>query len=552
MYGFTALLSSFANTSRWGQMACFVLGCCIFFDDYANCLLAGETMRPLLDILCVSREKLSFLVDATAAPVASISPVSSWVGFEVDLIQAELDKIVERVGTADIGIKTSGFAVFLQSIKYRYYPIHMLVIILMLIIAERDFAGMLIAERKVRVYQRTDGGDGKGGASELEGVHNNMPCEDTPKKSWNMILPVLLLVFFIFYLLVKSGTVEGESQTFLDKIENSNSYTSMLWGTMGAAVCTSLFYLLQVVQDGRLVVPDVVGLRKLLLRYDDNGETPQPRFLMSFYESVEALLFGLSRIFPALIVLTLAWAAGSIMVAVGADRLFSSWIVGSIPPESLPTLSFVVSLVMALATGTSWGTMTILFPLILVPTYVSSGGNEQIFYATVAGVLSGAVAGDHVSPISDTTVLSALASDCKLLSHVTTQAPYSAVVVFVCIICGTIPIGYDAWPNMIGIVLGWILLGLFTYFVCKPAINAKGDFDIFTEFAIRYIGRSRASFEELRADTVKAFHGGKQLGTPPEEAALNVKGSDLEEPYQAPLNEDELMKGTSDTEAVDA
>jgi Na+/H+ antiporter NhaC len=103
-------------------MACLMVGIFIFFDDYANCLLAGETMRPLLDSLFISREKLAFIVDATSAPIASISPISSWVGFEVGLIQTEIDRIIEIEGTEDIGIKTSGFGVFLQSIKYRYVP----------------------------------------------------------------------------------------------------------------------------------------------------------------------------------------------------------------------------------------------------------------------------------------------------------------------------------------------------------------------------------------------------------------------------------------------
>jgi Na+/H+ antiporter NhaC len=525
MYGFTSDVSVYANTPRLGQLACFTVGCFIFFDDYANCLLAGETMRPLLDILSVSREKLSFLVDATAAPVASLSPVSSWIGFEVDLIQKEIDKIIALEGTSDIGIKTSGFAVFLQSIKYRYYPIHMLMIILMLIWLERDFAGMLIAERKVRVYRRIDGGDGKGAESRLEGAQKNMPRGDTPQKSWNMVLPVLLLVFFYFFLLAKTGTIEGESQSFMDKIENSDSYSSMLWGTTAAVICTMLFYLLQVVEDGRLILPDFRALRKLLLGCGGPDEASQPRFLMTISESTESLLFGFGLIFPAVIILTLAWATGSIMVAVGADRLFASWIVGSIPAESLPTLSFVISLIMAIATGTSWGTMTILFPLILVPTYIASNGNDQIFYATVAGVLSGSVAGDHVSPISDTTVLSALASDCQLLCHVNTQAPYAVIVVIVCVLCGTIPIGYDAWPNMVGIIIGWILLGLFTYFICKPSINATGEFDIFTEFYIRYISRNGSEYEQLRADTIKSFNG--ELLLPTDETSL-VKETDAE------------------------
>ena len=150
-------------------------------------------MRPLLDTLFVSREKLAFIVDATAAPIASISPISSWVGFEVGLIQTELDALVER--GSDLGdIKESGLAVFFQSIKYRYYPIFMIVLMVALIVTKRDFGPMLLAERKTHVYKRTDGGDGKGrnnfGVSETA----NKPESGTPLISLNMILPILLLV----------------------------------------------------------------------------------------------------------------------------------------------------------------------------------------------------------------------------------------------------------------------------------------------------------------------------------------------------------------------
>ena len=194
MIGFTSEISKYATSSRSGLTACFVVGCIIFFDDYANTLLVGQSMRPLIDSLYVSREKLSFYVDATAAPIASISPVSSWVGFEIGLIQDELDKIVARQGTTDIGIETSGFAVFLQSIKYRYYPIFMLVLIMFQIYFERDFVTMLIAERKTMVYKRTDGGDASNsGASGGMGSENE-PRKDQPLKSWNMFVPLFLLV----------------------------------------------------------------------------------------------------------------------------------------------------------------------------------------------------------------------------------------------------------------------------------------------------------------------------------------------------------------------
>jgi Na+/H+ antiporter NhaC len=352
MSGFTKDVATIATTPRFGQLACFLVGCFIFFDDYANVLLAGETMRPLLDTLFISREKLAFIVDATAAPIASISPVSSWVGFEVGLIQEQIDRIIELEGTSDLSIKTSGFGVFLQSIKYRYYPIFMIILICFLIYSGRDFGPMLVAERKTRVYKRSDGGEGKGKASELEGKGENYPKKDTPEATWNLVVPVFLLIFFIFYLIVQTGDIDGVSQTLMDKIEASDSYAALLWGTMAAAICTVIFYLLQIVQDGDFVIPRLHVLKRLFSWRNASEEDPKPRSVMSVFDSSESFLFGMGRIFPALIVLTLAWASGAIMVAVGADRLFSRWIVGGVSPEALPTLAFVISLFMALATGT--------------------------------------------------------------------------------------------------------------------------------------------------------------------------------------------------------
>ena len=298
-------------------------------------------------------------------------------------------------------------------------------------------------------------------------------------------------------------------QTFMDKIENSNSYTALLWGTMAAVILSVIMYLLQIVRDGELVIPTCAVLKSLFCGSQEDGES-KPHFLLSVCESVEAFLYGMGRIFPALIVLTLAWASGAVMIAVGADRLFSSWIVGGVDPQALPTLSFVISFFMALATGTSWGTMSILFPLILVPTYKASGGDEVIFYATTAGVLSGSVAGDHVSPISDTTVLSSLACDCQLLSHVVTQAPYVIVTVFVSIVLGTIPIGYSDMPNIVAILLGWLVIILFVYLVCVPVLSPTGRYDIFTEFKLwlkQRRGRDSELFQ-LREDTINNLQEG--------------------------------------------
>jgi Na+/H+ antiporter NhaC len=175
----------------------------------------------------------------------------------------------------------------------------MILFIVVMIYSNRDFGTMLIAERKTRVYQRKDGGDGKGRASELEEKAENQPKDDTPLRSWNMLLPVFLLIFFIFYLLVKSGEVEGEDQSIMDKIEVSDSYVALLWGTMAAAMCTLLIYLVQTVKDGDFVLP-TTGMSEMMSnlfnRDRDNDGVSKARSLMSVNDSIEAFLFGMGRI----------------------------------------------------------------------------------------------------------------------------------------------------------------------------------------------------------------------------------------------------------------
>lgn len=156
-------------------------------------------------------------------------------------------------------------------------------------------------------------------------------------------------------------------------------------------------------------------------------------------------------------------------------------------------------------TGTSWGTMGILFPLIMVPTYIASNGDEEIFTATVAGVLSGSVAGDHMSPISDTTVLSALATECGLMEHVGTQAPYVLVVVIISILFGTLPVGRGAWPNFVCFLLGIAILIAFIFVVCKPVIDPNGAWDPIT-LLFQKIAKTEG-LEKLRLDTIRAASG---------------------------------------------
>ena len=213
------------------------------------------------------------------------------------------------------------------------------------------------------------------------------------------------------------------------------------------------------------------------------------------------------------------------MIAVGTDRLFANWILnGGIPYQMLPVLTFIISMLIALATGTSWGTMSILFPLILAPTYEASSGDPQIFYATVSAVMGGAVAGDHMSPISDTTVLTALACDVTLMGHVNTQAPYVFWVVLCSALFGYIPAGYSAYPNIVGILLGWVACALFVYFICVPVISPTGSWDIFTKLCC---ARSK-ELEVLAADCVKKAGGESPEGV--EEKPVGVEAAKEVEP----------------------
>lgn len=539
--GFTNSMAYWATTARAGQMVSFISGCAIFFDDYANTLIVGESMRPLTDLLSISREKLAFIVDGTSAPIASITPISAWIGFEIGLIQAELDKIFKSNDPDTIRISDNGLQVFLETVKYRYYPIFMLLLMPTLIWFKRDYGPMLIAERKTQVYARLDGGDGKENKTDV-GEKANQPAPDTPERVWNMLVPLIILVILIIYLLIESGAEEGVDKTLIGKLQDSDSYSALLYGSMASALLTVIVYHCQFKQEGDEVLWPTPKVLKEWVKgrfKKEDDEIPTVRPLLSVYESLNGFLHGMGHVFPATIVLTLAWASASIMGAVGTDRLFAAWISDGVAPELLPTISFVISFFMALATGTSWGTMAIMFPLLLVPTYDASGGDPLIFYSTIAGILSGAVAGDHVSPISDTTVLTSLATDCNLLRHVVTQTPYVLWMCLFSILIGTLPVGYDGYPNGVSYLLGYVLILAFTFGICRPVINKNGNFDPLTELYLRF--HKDSPLHELKHATAQAYTSMilKEAG---EKSSYDMGGM-VEEKYLDDDADEEIKEG---------
>lgn len=533
--GITHALRNYVKTSRSAQSASFIAGIIIFFDDYANTLVAGNSMKPLTDACAVSREKLAYIVDATAAPIASIVPISSWVGFEISLIQEELNKILEQDPTSEIA-NTSAFAVFMESIKYRYYCIFMLMFIPLQILSGRDFGPMLIAERLTKVYGRTDGGPGKAVAADGQAiVSHNAPKSDTPPRWWNMAFPIVALIGYIFYLLVWTGQQSATGgESFIELIELSNAYQALLWGTMAAALTGLAFYFIQDKKDGRIIFCNIKGYINKFKRFRSRPlcgrgqveEDPNEHavVLMGYREAMSSFLIGMEKIFGALVCLTLAWATGEIMQAVGLDRFFGEILTNpNLDYRMLPTLTFVIAILIAFSTGTSWGTMTIMFPLVLVPSYNASNGEPVIFYGVTAGILAGAVAGDHASPISDTTILASMASECQILEHVRTQAPYALMVAVWSILVGTIPSGRGTFANWASILLGFLVMLFHVVFTSEFTINKTGRFDIFTEIYLRCT-RDKEFLLKLKADTVKAYETGQPVQL--EETEKMIDGDD--------------------------
>ncbi|GBG33712.1 Hypothetical Protein FCC1311_099352 [Hondaea fermentalgiana] len=507
VFGLTKALIRYAKDSRAAQLLGVLAGCLIFFDDYANALVVGSTMRPIMDDLLVSREKLAFVVDATSAPIAAIFPISSWTGYEAGLIDAELKRIITRHGGVPDGYPETGYGLYLQSIPFRFYPFFMIVFQLVLILAKREYGPMLVAERKVRVTGRRDGGDGGNKASREMNLQNK-PKENQPLRAFNMLVPVFFLVFFILFVFIRTGVDSaGEGASASDVFMNADSYSGLLFGTFAASIVAALFYQFQFKDGDNVTFPSIGGIKNAF-----SGAEEGPLPLLSVYECLDAWINGLLTIFPALIVLSLAWATGDIMTDIGADALFYEVIVNNDVSTALPAITFSMSFVIALCTGTSWGTMAIMFPLVVLPAFDVSNGSKAVVLGTIAAVLSGAVAGDHSSIISDTTVLASTATQCDVWRHFITQLPYALTVLLISLLLGYLPAGTGSYPAGAALVVGAIVVIIVSMAISVPVEHPSGRYDIFTEIYLK-ISKNPALLQ-LKEDTASFVSNGDKTVSP--------------------------------------
>ena len=426
MQGVVNWLSKRARGPRSGQLMTFLMDLCVFFDDYSNTLVVGNTMRPIADKLKISREKLSYIVDSTSAPVVAVAFVTTWIGAELSYIQD---------GINVIGLDASAYSVFINSLAYSFYPFLTLGFVLMIIFSGRDFGPMLKAERKAR----------------LQATIENTEAAAKPQSAHiiDALIPLLVLILGTIIGLIFTGydaSVWNSDSGFFSKLSATigaaNSYMALLWASLISLITAIVMTLL--------------------------------RDTLSFSKVMEEMIEGFKTMLNAVLILTMAWSIALVTkdmhTAEFVSQLLLQW---SLSPVVVPVLTFVLAAFIGFSTGTSWGTMAILYPLILPASWLlcqeqglSVGATMPLFYNVVASVLAGSVMGDHCSPISDTTIMSSLASGCNHLQHVKTQIPYALIVGGVAVLIGVLPTALGL-PSWVSFLVGFVVLGLIIRLVGK-------------------------------------------------------------------------------------
>ncbi|TWU05588.1 Na+/H+ antiporter NhaC family protein [Stieleria varia] len=445
--GMRSLIGGLAKTirsRRGAQTLVATSGLAVFFDDYANTLLVGGTMRSTADRYGMSRSKLAYLVDSTAAPVAGLSIISTWAATEISYMS-------DGLMAAGITDRAAGFELFIRSIPYRFYPLLALVMVFIIARTGRDFGPMRSAEQEAMDRHLDGGGSAENGSGDDEAVSS------LPRYLWlAAIIPVLLCIAVVGVVLMITGYLSLGPQNaglptwkYLGLVfSNGDSYRALIAGGAIGWAATSLMHL---------------GM---------GGCRPVDLFWGTYR--------GAKQMMPAMVILWFAWALSALTEP---DRLNTSGYLAAVLSNGLdvrllPAIVFVIAGLTAFSTGTSWGTMGILTPLsvsLAITMDPSGGPGGAICLATCGSVLAGAIFGDHCSPISDTTVLSSRASGCDHVRHVRTQMPYAIIVAAVCIAVGCVPaaLGVSPW---ISLLAGSVVLVAIVRWVGKePVLHEENE-----------------------------------------------------------------------------
>lgn len=425
-----------AKTAKSTQLVTLLLGLAVFFDDYANSLIVGPIMKPVADKMKISRERLSFIIDATAAPIAGLAIVSTWVGLEVGLIN---DAFVNGVGQ-----QVDAFGVFLQTIPYRFYNILILFFVFITSFLLKDFGPMYKAEIEARRREIKEGKKNNSSESNIEHAELE-PKEGIKLSIWNAIIPIGTLVataLICFYFSGYSSIMGGEDIALQQMMTSSPmSFRAIQEAFSASDASVALF------QSALLssIVAMTIGVIKKI-------------FTIS--EAIETWIDGMKPLLITGLILLLAWSLSSVIKDLGTAKYLVTLLSGSLPNFLLPSLIFVLAAIISFATGTAYGTMGILMPLAIPLAYSMNPDMSYVIVSTSA-VLTGAIFGDHCSPISDTTILSSMGAGCNHIAHVNTQMWYALFVASITIVFGYIPAGFGLqWYIVLPISLLAVYLGV--------------------------------------------------------------------------------------------
>ncbi|MCB0559680.1 MAG: Na+/H+ antiporter NhaC family protein [Lewinellaceae bacterium] len=426
MAGVVQAFSRYAQSPKSAQFITWLLGVAIFFDDYANTLIVGNTMRKVTDQFKVSREKLAYIVDSTAAPVAAVAFITTWIGAELGYIDDGIS------GLPGFEADMTAYAIFIASLRYSFYPILTLSFILMIIYLKRDFGPMYKAEIRAR---KTGEVSRKMSATEEGDLEDLDPVEGAPLKWYNAVIPVSMVILMTMFGLFDTGM----ANTYSELLANDINIPSQGWGDIWRATNqllgadSSLF-----MKVGKLIGNSDSYVA--LLWASLSGVTAAIVLtvgakIMQLAETVSTMITGFKTMLPALLILTMAWSLAATTEELHTATFLTFALQDSVNPFVMPMIIFVLAAVISFSTGSSWSTMAILYPIAIPTTWaicqaqgISHDLSIEILLNVIAVTLAASVLGDHCSPISDTTILSSLASDCNHIDHVRTQLPYALTV----------------------------------------------------------------------------------------------------------------------------
>ena len=409
------------KTKTGAALATFVLGVLIFIDDYFNCLTVGSVMSPITDSKKISRAKLAYLIDATAAPVCMIAPISSWAAAVSGCVTSE---------------KYSGIELFVRAIPYNFYSILTFVFIITLTLLKFDYGKMKKYEEKAELT----GDLGIMGLSEDEEyeLKQSGPAEPPKGKLIDLILPVIILIIFCVWGLLFNGFSAIEEGGVIEAFSSTDAYVGLPWGSIFALVIVVIYM--------------------------------TARKVVTFEEAMECVPKGFTAMVPAITILTLATSLKNMTNILEAKEFVGNAMANVQNLQwALPAIVFVVACLVSFATGTSWGTFGILIPIVSAIFPETS----PLFFVGISACLAGAVCGDHCSPISDTTIMSSAGAHCNHINHVETQLPYAvsvACISFVTfILAGLFEKADLTWVSL---PIGIVLTIAFLFFMKKRSAKA--------------------------------------------------------------------------------